>query len=438
MDKIKEIREKIDKLGTELATMKALLETEKRSGTTEEVLKANTIMDEMESLDKEIENIEMNSRMTDTMTRMRESRREAIKPDVTNRSVEKREFRSFGEQLLAVMTAGSPGGSLDRRLIPSWQGRAATGMSESIPSDGGFLVQTDFASTLLQRVYTPSGIPAKCSKIPISGSANGLKVNANAETSRVTGSRWGGIVGYWLNEAGTKTASAPKFRQMELSLKKLIGLCYATDELLQDAAALESVISQGFASEFDFLITDAIIRGTGVGQPLGFMTSPCLVSVTRSATTVVTAVDVINMWARGYAKSRTNMVWLINQDVEPQLFKMSINTGTASASGQLVYMAPGGLSVSPYGTLFGRPVIPIEQCQTLGTTSDIILADFSEYLLIDKGGIQSASSIHVSFLTDQSVFRFVYRVDGQPTWNNVLTPFKGSNTQSPFVVLTTV
>jgi hypothetical protein len=44
-------------------------------------------------------------------------------------------------------------------------------------------------------------------------------------------------------------------------------------------------------------------------------------------------------------------------------------------------------------------------------------------------------SVHVAFLTDESIFRFIYRVDGQPIWNAALTPFKGSNTLSPFVVL---
>ena len=100
------------------------------------------------------------------------------------------------------------------------------------------------------------------------------------------------------NEAGTKTASAPKFRQMELSLKKLIGLCYATDELLQDAGTLESVLKQGFAEEFcGGHRSGSIIRGTGVGQPLGILTSPCLVTVTRSAATTVASADVINMWS---------------------------------------------------------------------------------------------------------------------------------------------
>ena len=80
-------------------------------------------------------------------------------------------------------------------------------------------------------------------------------------------------------------------------------------------------------------------------------------------------------------------------------------------------------------------MIPVEYCQTLGTTGDIILADFSQYLMIDKGGLQSASSIHVRFVYDETAFRFVYRVDGQPAWNAALTPYKGTNKLSPFVVL---
>lgn len=100
-----------------------------------------------------------------------------------------------------------------------------------------------------------------------------------------------------------------------------------------------------------------------------------------------------------------------------------------------MYVPAGGLSEKPYGTLFGRPVIPLEQCSAAGDVGDIILADISQYLLIDKGGIKAASSVHVRFLYDENVFRFIYRVDGQPIWNKPLTPFKGSATVSPFVTL---
>jgi len=79
--------------------------------------------------------------------------------------------------------------------------------------------------------------------------------------------------------------------------------------------------------------------------------------------------------------------------------------------------------------------VPLEQCSAAGEVGDIILADMSQYLLIDKGGINAASSIHVRFLYDENVYRFIYRVDGQPIWNKPLQAYKGSASVSPFVAL---
>jgi HK97 family phage major capsid protein len=333
------------------------------------------------------------------------------------------------------MHAGIPGGSIDPRLF---RAAAGTGLSETVPSDGGFLVQQDFATTLLQDVFQTGILASRCRRIPISGNANGIKINGVDETSRAS-TRWGGILGYWASEAEEKTKSKPKFRQIELNLKKLIGLCYATDELMMDAAALEGVIRGGFASEFGFLVDDAIINGTGAGQPLGILNSGSLVSVSKEAgqkAASIVAENVIKMYSRIFAQSRQNAVWLINQNVEPQLFTMSLSVGTG---GVPVYMPAGGLSGAPYGTLFGRPVIPIEQAATLGTVGDIVFADLGGYILAEKGGMQSDMSIHVRFIYDEQVFRFVMRLDGQPVRASALTPYKGgaSYTQSHFVALET-
>ena len=67
---------------------------------------------------------------------------------------------------------------------------------------------------------------------------------------------------------------------------------------------------------------------------------------------------------------------------------------------------------------------------------DIILADFGEYLWIEKGGVQEATSIHYAFITDETYYRFVMRCDGQPAWSKVYTPEQATaSTQSPFVTL---
>jgi len=342
-------------------------------------------------------------------------------------------FSNFGEQLRAVIEAAKPGGSIDNRLSI----KAATGLNENVGSDGGFLVDDDFTKEILKRAYDTGVLASRCNKVPLSTNATGLKINAIDESNRANGSRWGGIQAYWEGEADALTGSKPKFRQMELNLHKLTGLCYATDELLLDSTALEAVISQGFAEEFGFKLDDAILNGTGAGMPLGILNGKALVQVPKvvgQAAGTINIQNIVGMWSRCWGRSRQNAVWYINQDIEPQLYTMSLAVGTG---GLPVYMPAGGVSGSPYSTLFGRPVVPLEQCPTLGTSGDILLGDLSQYLIIDKGGINAASSIHVRFLYDENCFRFIYRVDGQPVWNNALTPFKGSNTLSPFVATAT-
>lgn len=345
-----------------------------------------------------------------------------------------RPWARFGEQMLAVRAAAAPGGTIDPRLTVK---NAATGLNEGVTSDGGFLVQQDFTTELLKRAYDTGVLASRVRKIPISSGANGIKINGIDESSRANGSRMGGIQAYWENEADAYVGSKPKFRKIELNLKKLIGLCYATDELLEDASALESILTDGFAEEFGFKIDDAIINGVGVGQPLGILNAPSLISVAKEAgqaAGTIVVENIVKMWSRCYGRSRMNAAWFINQDIEPQLYTMSLAVGTG---GVPVYMPANGLSDSPYSTLFGRPVIPLEQCQTIGTVGDIILSDFSQYIIGDKGSIKSDVSIHVRFLYDEQVFKFTYRVDGQPIWHSALTPFKGTNTLSPHVALAT-
>ena len=349
-----------------------------------------------------------------------------IEEDKSINEPETRGFKSLGEQLQAVVAAARSGGRVDPRLVES---RAAGGgLDETVPSSGGFLVQTDFSTELLKNAYDTGILSSRVRRIPISANANGITINGVDESDRGNGCRWGGVISYWLNEAGLKVPSKPKFKQIELKLKKLIGLCYATDELLQDTSALESIISQAFADEFGFMIDDAIFEGAGAGQPLGFINGGSLVTVTRGTLLTFTYAEICEVYSRMLAKSRPNAIWLINQAVEPILFQML--NGTVPA-----YMPAGGISGQPYGTLFGKPVIPIEQARAVGYVGDITFADLSQYIMIDKGGIQAASSIHVNFLYDEQVFRFVYRVDGQPTNNKPITPFKGV-TQSAFVSLT--
>lgn len=438
-DRIVELTKLIDARMGELETMKNRIQEEGRNSTEEERKRSIEILNEVNVLQEELE---LEKKESDLRTRLSNSLRDPVRPHVGSDAMQDKypglppkelRFNSFADQLGAIMRADprNPSYNLDRRLNVR-----ATGMSEGVPTDGGYLVQQDFSTELLRRVYERSPIVSRVRRIPLSANSNGIKLNAISESSRVS-SVWGGIIMYWLGEAATKTASRPEFRRIELDLKKIAGLFYATDELLQDTTALASVAQEGFSEALDLELERVVIRGTGAGQPLGIMNSGALITVSKEvgqlANTVVYE-NIVNMWARLYSRSMSNAVWAISQSVLPQLMTMGMMVGVG---GVPVWIPPSGAAGAPYGTLLGRPIFPIECCSALGTTGDIILGDFSQYLTADKGAPQFASSIHVQFVYDEQVFRIVYRVDGQPSWNTTLTPHDNSNTVSPFVVLET-
>jgi HK97 family phage major capsid protein len=337
-------------------------------------------------------------------------------------------FESFGDQLTAVIKAGMPGGRTDPRLIQA----AASGLNETIGPDGGYLVAQQRVEGIRERMYEQGQLLNRVNKQPIGAGFNGVKLFAVDEASRADGSRFGGVRVYWTAEAGEKLPSRPKFREIDLKLKKVAGLVYLTDELLQDAVALEAYINRILPLELMFAVENSIIYGTGAGMPLGFINSGAAVTVTRTTPGAITYQDIMAMWSRMWAPSRSTAVWLIDQSVESNLYGMSLAVGVG---GVPVYMPAGGISGAPFSTLFGRPVIPYEHGAALGTPGDIALVDPSQYTLIDKGGVQSASSIHVRFIFDETVLRFVYRVDGAPEWNAPLTPRSGGATLAPFVIL---
>ncbi|TKS58783.1 MAG: major capsid protein [Nitrospira sp.] len=216
-----------------------------------------------------------------------------------------------------------------------------------------------------------------------------------------------------------------------------------TDELLEDVAALATYINRKAPRKIDFKVNLAIIQGNGAGQPLGILSSPALVSVakeTSQAADTIVAANIMKMYSRMYAPSRQNAVWLINQDIEPQLFSMQFAVknvaGTENVGGVPVYLPANGLSMSPYATLFGRPVIPTQAMETLGDKGDILFADLSQYMSATKaGGIRQDVSIHLWFDYDVTAFRFVMRIAGQPWWATTVAARDGSTTYSPFVTL---
>lgn len=348
-------------------------------------------------------------------------------------------FSHMGEFLFNVKKAKMTGGmDVDERLTNIQKSLAKvqkgpTGMNEGIGPDGGFPLPPTFVNQIMEIMHAEYNLLDETDKVEATSPT--VKMPAVDETSRVDGSRRGGVLSYWVGEGNALTASRPKFKLLEATAHKLTVLIYATDELMMDSGVVGQTFPRYATEEIIFRTNDAIIRGTGAGQPFGILNSAARVTVTKESgqpAATILSQNILKMYTRMHFRSTLKANWYINQDIWQQLFQMTL--GTAGA--QLVtFIPPGGLSASPYGTLMGRPVQPIEQASTLGTEGDIIFADMKQYWSITRGNVNEAMSIHVAFLTDEQVFRWTFRVDGMPWWTSPLTPFKGSATQSPFITL---
>jgi HK97 family phage major capsid protein len=348
-------------------------------------------------------------------------------------------FGSFGEYLQMVRIGATDprmAGVLEQKLRA-----AASGLNTVVDSEGGVLIPPEFAATILQRAYANGAILSRVQRVGLTG--NSYKVPYINETTRVDGSRFGGVSGGWVDEGGTTTPSKPSYGQLALNLKKLMCIGYVSEEMMQDYAATGTILEQAFTAELIYRLENAILRGTGAGQPLGVLNSGCLVSVAKETNQTADTIwgpNVVKMQARHWRTNPASTVWLINKDCEPYMPSLTLEGryGSASTSAEgipLYYPASPILNAGAYGLLYNTPVVPVEYCSTVGTVGDIVLCDFSQYILVDKGGVEVADSMHVRFLYQENTYRVTYRADGAPTWKTALTPANGSNTLSPFVAL---
>lgn len=314
----------------------------------------------------------------------------------------------------------------------------ATTLEEGEDQYGGFLIPPEFRNDLMLAVEQRNEILPRTTRVPIKGTTVKIPfVNGFDESGGLV---YGGIEWKWLDELATKTPTRPAFGRITLDLKKMAGLAYASDEILEDSPmSMENILKNGFRDGLNYQVNKVLIRGTGAGQPLGILNAPCLVSITKEtgqAASTIVFENIIKMYAR-ISDPAASLVWIANPNTLPQLATMALSVGTGGAP---VWLPANGAAGKPFDTLMGKPIIWNKHCATLGTVGDIALCDWSQYLVGMKSGQGSAGkfdvSIHLKFDSDQTCFRFVFRVDGQPWWPAALTPPQATNdTISPFVVV---
>ena len=343
-------------------------------------------------------------------------------------------FKSFGDYARATWhKAGSlkDGAQLLGQQAKLQEIRNSFG--SIVPADGGFLVPESLRAELLavaleSAIMRPRArvIPMESLRVPFPT----LDSTSNASTV------YGGVTAYWTEEGAALVDSQASFGRVMLDAKKLTARADVPNELYQDSIiSLGAFIGTAFPEAVAWFEDIAFIRGSGVGEPLGWnrAENTAVVDVAKEggqANTTIKWENIVKMYARMLPTSLGRAIWVANIDTFPQLATMSLTVGTG---GSAVWLA-NGIDGAPMSIL-GRPIVFTEKMETLGNVGDIAFIDPAYYLIGDRQTMSMESSIHARFTSDVTVVKFVERVDGRPWLQNSITPNKGSNSLSAFVRL---
>ena len=335
-------------------------------------------------------------------------------------------FKDVGE-FMAALYRKARGEGFDDRLKPLQI--SAASISEGTPSEGGFAVPILFVERALGENLLDTVLLQLCDRQAMTVNAMTAPgfVDNNHATSAPFGINWtiipeGGSFG---DLQGTP------FRRINLEARKAGALFLVSNEWLADASSgIRQRLENVWRASLRWYVEDLLWTGTGAGQPLGALNGSGVLEIpkeTGQAADSILTENVVEMWSRLRPGSHNRAIWACNASCFPKLATLTLAVGTGGAPVSLLTTNSQGAGIAgaPATAILGRPLHISEHLPALGDAGDLVLCDPLLYLLGDRKQITLDASGHVRFESDQTVFRATARLDGQPIYDQVLTPKNG-------------
>ncbi len=310
-------------------------------------------------------------------------------------------------------------------------------MGETAGSTGGFMVPIEFRPELLRLIIEDQLVRPNAFVVPMTSDT--LWIPKIVDTSHATYIH-GGFRGTVNAESADLSSSEadPTFGLVQLIAKKFSDFKTVPNELIMDSPIAVMPLLGVLARQGLGFFEDAdAIWGTGSATSMkGFMRSGALLSVTRAVSSHISWADVLGMQSKLFPSSYKRSVWACSPSAIVDLGQMGIAVGTGG-SGVWIANIPGQTAAQAMPmSILGRPLVISEKLSALGTAGDLVLCDFSYYVIGDRMEMTIAASTERYFEKDQTAFRIVERVDGQPWIDAALLAYNGSEYLSAFVTLT--
>lgn len=314
-------------------------------------------------------------------------------------------------------------------------------LAESAGITGGYTVPPQFMAELLTIAGEDACIEPRAKILPLTTlTAQWPTLDITTVYGAGITPYGGGVVATWQPEAQVLAETEPQFRETTWTAWTLTMYLVASNQLIQDnAIGLDALLTQLFSWALVWYKEYAFLQGLGAGSkmPLGVLNAPATIQVSRSVPGHFKFADAATMFSKLHWRSWGSSAWMMHYSLIPELMQMVDN----SSHNQLVWLSPFGTGTDTAATqkfpmvfLNGLPIIFTEKLPKLGTLGDVVLVDWSQYVIANRMDLQIDVSPHVKFTTNQMVWRVIARCDGRPWLNSFISDASGY-TSSPFVTM---
>ena len=283
---------------------------------------------------------------------------------------------------------------------------------------GGFLVPDEFRAEVIRYATESAIVRPRARVIPMATDTLTLS------TLDQTADHFGGVTFTRPGEAQAGIPSKPTFGKITLNATKLIGLCAISNEMLRNSAInIANYLVGLFGEALSYQEDKEFLTANGVGKPLGIIADSRVSTVTRTTANRIKVKDIIDMYVKLPAFATANAVWTTTKEGIGQLMQLRADAITAGDQAGAMIFQPS-MTAGVTMTLYGKPILETDKLPAVGTRGDLILGDYRNYFIGDKGAMRVASSLHERFTSDEIVLRFIKEYDGQPAIPNAFVVLK--------------
>lgn len=289
------------------------------------------------------------------------------------------DFMAYKSALMKQFRKGSAG------LLPEEQAALRVG----VDPDGGYWVTPDTGGRIATKLFETSPMRQICSVQTVStDKLEGIIDNDEADSG-------------WVGEEESRAATGtPQIGKWSIDVHEQYASPKATQKLLDDAEVdVESWLTAKIADKLARVENTAFVSGTGVTQPIGFLSTPTPVTTADSSRAWGTLqyfpsgasgafdsslpgdylIDLVFGLKAGY---RSNAVFLMARSTLAGVRKLKDGDGN--------YLWQPDFGSRQGGALLGYPIVEAEDMPVIGSNSfSIAFGDFrAGYQIVDRSGIR--------------------------------------------------